>query len=283
MGNTQPKVPQTTEHVIRLNKVQGQDRLFSGRRSKPFFRVGYPYPKTFRDRFSQDEWTRFDNEFLDVWNSARASTTPGVCKVLAIFPGSYLLCIPLCWLCSITEKRDISMHAVVAKANKYIFRPRGMYMKERFIIVGSGKHQEETAWYEIALTPGEISRLEKEKSVEGQASGTCCSGPEDYVTEDTVEDDLDFQRRWPVRDFTANSASNAAQTNNLSMGGAKTTAAPSSATSSGVIGVPIPDGMKPGDKITVRSPDGKDVVKTIPPRSEWDYNGTKAFFKTNAI
>ncbi len=212
MGNAHPKVPLTTEHVIRLNKVQGHKRLFTGRRSKPFFREGYPTPKTFRDRFSKDEWSRLDNEFLDAWNSTLASTTPGVCKGLALFPGMYLLAIPTCWLCNITEKRDRSMHAVVAKANKYIFRPRGMYMKERSITVssGNGNSQEETAWYEIALTPVEVSRLQKETSFEAPGGCFCCGDPNDYVTEDTVEEDLDFQRRWPVKNFTTDIPSKAA-------------------------------------------------------------------------
>ena len=193
MGNTL-KVPATTERVIRLNKVSQSDRLFGGRCNKPFFREGYPTPKIFRNRFSQDAWNRLDNEFLNVWNSTLASNTSWGCKCLAIFPGIYLLCVPFCYVSNMAEKREKAMHEVVAKANKYIFRPRGMFMKERVIAEGHDSSRREIAWYEIALTPGEVSRLEKQKTYE--VGGYCCCDPNDYVTEDTVEEDLDFQRRW---------------------------------------------------------------------------------------
>ena len=66
-----------------------------------------------------------------------------------------------------------------------------------------------------------------------------------------------------------------AQMYNLSMGGVKTGAG----SSSGVMRVHIPNGMSSGQKIKVRSPDGKEVVKAIPPQSEWHYDGTKPFFR----
>jgi hypothetical protein len=49
--------------------------------------------------------------------------------------------------------------------------------------------------------------------------------------------------------------------------------------SSGTMRVPVPNGMQPGQKIKVRSPDGKEVVKVIPPRHEWstDEHG-RSFF-----
>ena len=192
MGNTL-KVPATTEHVIRLKKVSGTDRVFRGRCNKPFFQEGYPTPKTFRDRFSQDAWNRLDNEFLNVWNSTLASNTSWEWKAYALCPGLILLCVPICYVANMA-KRDKAMYEVVAKANKYIFRPRGMYMKERVIAEGSDSSREEIAWYEIALTPWEVSRLENAKTY--QVGCNCCGDPNDYVTEDTVEEDLDFQRRW---------------------------------------------------------------------------------------
>ena len=72
------------------------------------------------------------------------------------------------------------------------------------------------------------------------------------------------------------------QMNNLSMAGGagRTAAGPTSGTqSSGVMRVHIPNGMQPGEKIKVRSPDGKEVVKAIPSSSEWDYDGTGPFFR----
>ena len=76
-----------------------------------------------------------------------------------------------------------------------------------------------------------------------------------------------------------------AQLHNLNVGGGGgggggsnpgTTSGPGS---SGVMRVHIPNGMLPGQKIKVRSPDGKEVVQTIPPQSEWHYDGTKPFFR----
>ncbi len=45
-----------------------------------------------------------------------------------------------------------------------------------------------------------------------------------------------------------------------------------------VLRVTVPDGMAPGQQIRVKSPDGAEVVKAIPPRSEWHRDGTRAFF-----
>ena len=67
-----------------------------------------------------------------------------------------------------------------------------------------------------------------------------------------------------------------AQMNRLNMNGGATNG---SSHSSGVMRVHIPNGMLPGQKIKVRSPDGKEVVKTIPPQSEWKYDGSKPFFR----
>lgn len=69
----------------------------------------------------------------------------------------------------------------------------------------------------------------------------------------------------------------------VKIGGAGTTSAgaPSSAanTGAGVMRVHIPPNMTPGQKIKVRSPDGKEVVQTIPPQSQWHYDGTNPYFR----
>jgi len=47
--------------------------------------------------------------------------------------------------------------------------------------------------------------------------------------------------------------------------------------------VPVPHGMAPGQKIKVRSPDGQEVIKVIPPRNEWmrdEHNGSIFFRMT---
>ena len=43
--------------------------------------------------------------------------------------------------------------------------------------------------------------------------------------------------------------------------------------------VHIPNGMLPGQKIKVRSPEGKEVVTAIPPRGEWLMDGSRPFFR----
>ena len=45
----------------------------------------------------------------------------------------------------------------------------------------------------------------------------------------------------------------------------------SSSSTAGVMKVHIPNGMRPGQRIKVRSPTGSEVVKTIPNQSEWSY------------
>lgn len=72
------------------------------------------------------------------------------------------------------------------------------------------------------------------------------------------------------------------QMGNLSMGGAGSTTAnyAGGAAQTGVMRVHIPNGMQPGQKIKVRSPDGLEQVKTIPPQPEWHYDDNrKPFFR----
>mmetsp|Transcript_20928 Transcript_20928/g.36008 ORF Transcript_20928/g.36008 Transcript_20928/m.36008 type:complete len:602 (+) Transcript_20928:58-1863(+) len=74
------------------------------------------------------------------------------------------------------------------------------------------------------------------------------------------------------------------QMNNLSMGGAVPTGprpgtGAAAAVSSGAMRVHIPNGMLPGQKIRVRTPDGEEVLRTIPPQSEWHYDGSRPFFR----
>ena len=61
------------------------------------------------------------------------------------------------------------------------------------------------------------------------------------------------------------------QMKDMSLGGA--------AGGSGVMRVHVPNGMLPGQRIKVRSPDGKEVVKVIPPQSEWHYDGSGPFLR----
>jgi uncharacterized protein YcnI len=51
------------------------------------------------------------------------------------------------------------------------------------------------------------------------------------------------------------------------------------ATTTTTMRVPIPEGMNPGQQIRVRGPDGSEVVKSIPPRNEWNYDAPKPYFR----
>ncbi|KAL3806078.1 hypothetical protein ACHAXA_008526 [Cyclostephanos tholiformis] len=48
---------------------------------------------------------------------------------------------------------------------------------------------------------------------------------------------------------------------------------PPSSSIVGVVRVPVPNGMSPGERIRVRLPDGTEVVHAIPHTSEWQYDG----------
>jgi len=160
MGNEFTKLPEGREEVIILEKIKGHGRLCKGRVVSTFFKSGYPTQKLFRDKLSEHDWQRLDSEFVDVWNESKVSNISKACKIVSFFPGAYLLCVPLCWLGKLSEKRDAAMQEVLAKVNKYIFRPRGIFMKKRSVTESAGDTMVEMAWYEIALTPDEIKRLE---------------------------------------------------------------------------------------------------------------------------
>jgi len=52
-----------------------------------------------------------------------------------------------------------------------------------------------------------------------------------------------------------------------------------STTTTTTMRIPVPDGYGPDQQIRVRGPDGSEVVKSIPPRNEWQYDNGKPFFR----
>ena len=275
--NPSPKIPKSNDDCIILESLGnwGSEQL-PGRKSNPFFKKGYPPQARFRSLITEKEWKRLNQEFVDVWNSFEA-TGPlpflGVCCTYTGL-GMFFLCIPCCWLSSLLEKRKKAVQVVVAKANKYIFRPRGMFMKERSILYSepdylslsgdfSGGGPDTVSWYEIAMTPTEIDRLEKQKSHTTE-SGTCycCGNPNKYVTDNTVEEDLEFKHRWPLPD--------------MSLIG--TEGEQSLVQSPGVMNVIIPNGTGPGQQIFVKCPNGEEMEYIIPPPSEWFF-GDRPYFQ----
>ena len=169
-------VPAQTHTRVIMDKGDSKDRIYTGRIKGVFFQDGYPLQPLLRARLSRKEWDRMDQELTEAWNSCRASKVSCSLKCCLMFPVVYFLGIPLCYLIRITNERAYKLAVAIGKVNKYIFRPRGMFLKEQSVTVytsntfghvaGSGHHErgEEYVWYEIALEPGQINRLETTKS-----------------------------------------------------------------------------------------------------------------------
>lgn len=87
------------------------------------------------------------------------------------------------------------------------------------------------------------------------------------------------QHAMPPQDTSTALGRLNSQIDSMSLGGAKVGAGAPGAGGAGVMRVHIPNGMRPGQIIKVRSPDGSENVKTIPPESEWQYDGARPFFR----
>ena len=122
---------------------------------------------------------------------------------------------------------------------------------------------DQVSWYEVAMTPTEIDRLEKQKSHTTEI-GTwyCCGNPNKYVTDNTVEEDLEFKRRWPLPDMSLIGTEEGEQ---------------ALVQSSGVMNVIIPNGSGPGQKVFVRYPSGEEIPYVVPPPSEWIFGDRPTF------
>ena len=175
-----------------MKKNRNWKRVFEGKKESPFFQSGYPtQPPLFREQITKTEWNRLDAEF-EVWNHCKASNTSVFCKALYFFPGVYLLLIPTYFGFRVAEKREKAIQELVAKVNKLIF------MKKRSIIEKPLGSWVEMAWYEIALTPDTIKRLEAQDTFD--TDGVFLFHWRDpknyYVNEHTVEEDANFETRW---------------------------------------------------------------------------------------
>jgi hypothetical protein len=205
-----PVTPPSTEEKICFDRSGANEK---GRAISPFFKTAYPSQQHLRHRMPEQEWNRLDSEFLEAWNHCKASKFSTCCLWMAVFPGILLLGIPVIWVCSIVGKRRTAMEQHVAKVNKYILRPRGMFMKEQtHLIQVEDGYAWGSSWYEIALTPFEVDRLEKSPyeyfisevpSFVSWLGGEIKPSTRERVTEETVEDDPAFQGRWhaPARRY----------------------------------------------------------------------------------
>ena len=193
--------PSTEEKICFTNKD-----FMEGRANPPFFKTAYPSQQHLRDRMTEQEWNRLDNEFFEAWNACTASKFSSCCFIMACFPGILLLGIPVIWLFYITGNRRAAMEQLVAKVNKYALRPRGMFMKEQCLSIRTSEGTTHGAtWHESALSPFEVDRLEKlphtcffAVNAAGGFVYQKVRPKEDRVTEETVEEDPAFQGRWPA-------------------------------------------------------------------------------------
>jgi len=213
-----PRVPLSNESCIRLVRTENK----SYQKVDAYFLGGYPPQESFRDRISEMEWKRLNIEFIE-----------------ATKPVSMLHTI-------MKPKTD----AVVAKVNRYILRPRGMFMKMlSYLHIDEtyDNHDKRYYWYEIAITPSEVVRLEKRKSFVNVT-----------VTEDNVKEDFNFKQRWPVPMVTFEVGESSLP----------------------IMNITIPNGVGPGQQITVQPPNREDsILSRIPPSSEWIFGEGRPYYQ----
>ena len=215
-----PRVPLSNESCIRLVRTENK----SYQTADAYFLGGYPLQQSFRNRISETEWRRLNIEFI------QASSSPQSLRVRRI-------------------------DEVVAKANRYIFRPRRMYMKKLAYTHIYDQHNiKKYYWYELAMTPTEIDRLENRKSFVRV-----------NVTEDNVEEDVNFQHRWPVPIDRVTTYE----------------VIESSLPIPRLMKITIPNGVGPGQQITVQCPNGETVTTIIPSSNEWIFGDGRPYYQVH--
>ena len=223
-----PRIPLSNESCIRLVRTENK----SYQTADVFFLGGYPPQQSFRNRISETEWRSLNIEFVEASKSSQSLTS------------------------RLFLQQHTKIDEIVAKANRYIFRPRSMYMKKLSYthIYDYDEYNYNITkyyWYEIAMTQTEIDRLENRKSFVTVT-----------VTEDNVEEDVNFQHRWPV---------------------------PIDRVTSEIIGpslptltkITIPNGVGPGQQITVQGPNGETVTTIIPSSNEWIFGDGRPYYQVH--
>jgi hypothetical protein len=162
-----------------------------------------------------------DTEFRQVWNNTRASKTNCLVKALLFVPGAYLFCWGPVMLDKLDAERQLAVHGCIAKLNKYVMIPRGLYMKMFETSAGGydGTHQPTLYyWIQIATTLQAAQDLKQTlnydpSKLEVRLATCCgCDPNKDVPTEETVGEDSQFQSRWPhyepleIPDATINSS-----------------------------------------------------------------------------
>ena len=185
----------------------------------------------FRNRITSEEWRRLDEEFAAVWNgNTKASDDTRNCINCCACIG--FMCIlplfPYCWLRATETKRLRAIATLLAKVNKYVFRPRDMFMKLRVefrIVVGTdvyGRNPERIVeriepdyYFLIAVGQDEVRTLERQDILDWEGYdeiATRCGQRSlfnkdeewdkvkefELITEQIIEEDEEFNQRWPA-------------------------------------------------------------------------------------
>ena len=219
-----PRIPLSNESCIRLVRTENK----SYQTADVFFLGGYPPQQSFRNRISETEWRSLNIEFLEASKSSQSLTS------------------------RLFLQRHTKIDEIVAKANRYIFRPRSMYMKKlSYTHIYDEYNITKYYWYEIAMTQTEIDRLENRKSFVTVT-----------VTEDNVEEDINFQHRWPVPIERVTSEVFGPSLQTLTK-------------------ITIPNGVGPGQQITVQCPNGETVTTIIPSSNEWIFGDGRPYYQVH--
>jgi hypothetical protein len=217
---TKMGLPRSTCDVVPCD-VTANLNIFTGKIKHAFFSDGYPQDTTLRSRISSSEWKLIDTEFCQVWSNTRASKTNCLVKVLLLVPGAYLFYWGPVMLDKLDTERQLAVHECIAKLNKYVMIPRGLYMKMFETSVGGyggGTHGPTLYyWIQIATTLQAARDLKQTlnydpSTLEVRLPTCCgCDPNKDVPTEETIGEDSQFQSRWPdwpleIPDATINSS-----------------------------------------------------------------------------
>ena len=224
--------------TIKLNFDKSKEdgaAMFVAQKDAPFFsdpegQLNFSRDSRLSQHMTEEEWRRLDQEFLTVWNSHRASQTPVWKKALAVWGGvgCFFCVLPLFYtykVLKMDEQRNLAIAETVAKANKYVFAPRGMFMKLRIefrhlTLKGNDALYTNDAnmlladeCYYVAIGPDAIKSLKRQDIYDWdsfEAVADCmdrCCGFTKYnynrdaekfrnITAETIEEDREFKQRW---------------------------------------------------------------------------------------
>mmetsp|Transcript_13437 Transcript_13437/g.28502 ORF Transcript_13437/g.28502 Transcript_13437/m.28502 type:complete len:640 (+) Transcript_13437:161-2080(+) len=196
-------------------------------------------------------------------SAAPASATAPAVQAMAYVPEAVASAVP---------HRRSTIHAPPLEIST-VDRPQPPRAQSTQSVVSSGYNTDKNTFWECSFCT--FPNLRTDRTCKG------CSSPiPPMLYVDTTPSLQVFQNRpqdnLGMQQITSMGG---AQSRPAAMGMEAVAPPGTSGSSSGIMRVHVPNGMLPGQKIKVRSPNGEAIVKTIPPQSEWDYEGYKPFFR----